>query len=125
MWWACSGADEKKANASKDEQYIVMVQRSKEIADSSTAHDIEKDLKRTFPDLMKAESQYDINDSLRKVLLAFAVRNSTIGYCQSMNYICGLLLFHMDEERAFWVLAALIEGILISDCNNYLYLYVN
>ena len=87
-----------------------MVQRSKELEHSQISHDIEKDLKRTFPDIMKINTKYDIHDSLRRVLLAFAVRNNNIGYCQSMNYICGLLLFHMDEEHSFWVLSALIEG---------------
>jgi hypothetical protein len=110
VWWACSGAEDKQAAASSDQQFIVMVQRSKELDHSQVAHDIEKDLKRTFPDLMKENTKYYINDSLRRVLLAYAIRNSTIGYCQSMNYICALLLFHLEEERAFWVLAALIEG---------------
>ena len=109
VWWACSGAEDKRAEASSDQQFAVMVQRSNEL-DHSVTHDIEKDLKRTFPELMKENTKYYINDSLRKVLLAYAVRNSAIGYCQSMNYICALLLFHLEEERAFWVLAALIEG---------------
>jgi len=112
VWWACSGAEDKKNSSHSDRQYLVMVQRSKELEHSQISHDIDKDLKRTFPDIMKSNTKYDIHDSLRRVLLAFAVRNNSIGYCQSMNYICGLLLFHMDEEHSFWVLSALIEDIL-------------
>ena len=35
----------------------------------------------------------------------------TVGYCQSMNYITGMLLLVLDkcEEDAFWVLVALID----------------
>ncbi len=51
-------------------------------------------------------------NSLRKVLRAYALRNEKVGYCQSMNFICALLLFHLSEERAFWVMAAVIEDIL-------------
>lgn len=53
--------------------------------------------------------------SLRKVLRAYALRNPKVGYCQSMNFLCAMLLFHMNEERAFWVFAALLEDILPSD----------
>jgi hypothetical protein len=49
--------------------------------------------------------------SLRNVLVAYAMRNKEVGYCQSMNFIAALLLLHMSEERAFWVLAVMIEDI--------------
>jgi hypothetical protein len=97
-------------NASADESFSSMVQRSHLLATSQIAQDIEKDLGRTYPDIIKTNQPCELTNSLRKVLLAYATRNQRIGYCQSMNYICGLLLFHMNEERSFWVLAALIEG---------------
>ena len=53
--------------------------------------------------------------ALRRVLLAYALRNPAIGYCQSMNFITALLLYHLTEENAFWVLASLLEDILPSD----------
>eukprot|EP01036_Dinobryon_divergens_P025078 gene25078-33591_t len=54
--------------------------------------------------------------ALKRVLLAYAVHNRRVGYCQSMNYICALLLFHVrDEERVFWILATIVEDI----CSNY------
>ena len=45
--------------------------------------------------------------SLRRVLIALARRNSSVGYVQSMNFIAALLLLVSggDEERAFWILA--------------------
>ena len=50
--------------------------------------------------------------SLRRVLIAFAVYAPSIGYCQSLNYISGMLLLHMGEEDAFWMLVTIIFDIL-------------
>ena len=49
---------------------------------------------------------------LRCVLLAYSERNSTLGYCQSMNFICAILLLHMECDDVFWCLAAIVEDIL-------------
>ncbi|KAK1574540.1 TBC domain-containing protein [Colletotrichum navitas] len=89
---------------------------------------IERDLHRTFPDNVKfkpanmaskpnteptreGESTQDEKDepeiisSLRRVLHAFSIYNPRIGYCQSLNFLAGLLLLFMDsEEKAFWLL---------------------
>ncbi|KAI9699552.1 MAG: hypothetical protein M1820_007183 [Bogoriella megaspora] len=47
--------------------------------------------------------------SLRRVLQAFAVHNPLIGYCQSLNFLSGLLLLllHGDEEKTFHMLCIL------------------
>lgn len=43
--------------------------------------------------------------SLRRVLYAFALYNPRIGYCQSLNFLAGLLLLFVEsEEHAFWLL---------------------
>lgn len=50
-------------------------------------------------------SEPEIIASLRRVLSAFAVFNPHIGYCQSLNFLGGmLLLFVESEEQAFWLL---------------------
>ena len=49
---------------------------------------------------------------LREVLVAYSVRNSSVGYCQSMNFIAALLLLFVDAEPAFWMLANLVERLL-------------
>ena len=51
-------------------------------------------------------------EPLRRVLLAFAVKNPQIGYCQSMNFIVATLLEFCDEESAFWILCSLVEDML-------------
>ncbi|KXJ91675.1 rab-GTPase-TBC domain-containing protein [Microdochium bolleyi] len=87
---------------------------------------IERDLHRTFPDNIKfrsnqaaqssaqensangppgADEETPMISSLRRVLLAFAIYNPRIGYCQSLNFLAGLLLLFVgSEEQAFWLL---------------------
>lgn len=93
---------------------------------------IERDLHRTFPDNIKfrsTKSSPNVDDprksrqsvknlqnngrrpetamvsSLRRVLHAFAIYNPRIGYCQSLNFLAGLLLLFVEsEEYAFWLL---------------------
>lgn len=88
---------------------------------------IERDLNRTFPDniyfndLITNNPVGDSTDkttethlikSLRRVLVAFAHYQPQIGYCQSLNFLAGLLLLFMEEERAFWLLVILTERII-------------
>lgn len=85
---------------------------------------IERDLNRTFPDNIKfkpdppatapdekrnsrqtlAEPETPMLQALRRVLQAFSIHNPKIGYCQSLNFLAGLLLLFMDEEKSFWML---------------------
>ncbi|KAH6678783.1 GTPase-activating protein gyp3 [Plectosphaerella plurivora] len=90
---------------------------------------IERDLHRTFPDNYRFRPGNEANtepdrwggsdgsaspdasgepamiSSLRRVLRAFAIYNPRIGYCQSLNFLAGLLLLFLEtEEQAFWLL---------------------
>ncbi|RNA05526.1 TBC1 domain family member 10B [Brachionus plicatilis] len=65
--------------------------------------DIKKDLHRQFPSheiFMKREGR----QMLFNVLKAYAVHNKEVGYCQAQGPIAALLLMHMPEEDAFWML---------------------
>jgi hypothetical protein len=80
---------------------------------------IERDLHRTFPDNIHFKPESDIQPtepietpilcSLRRVLQAFAIHAPKIGYCQSLNFLAGLLLLLLRdstnaEEQAFVLL---------------------
>ncbi|TVY37362.1 GTPase-activating protein, partial [Lachnellula subtilissima] len=79
---------------------------------------IERDLNRTFPDNIRfkpdtppgrdfqaaPEVETPMLQALRRVLQAFSIFNPKIGYCQSLNFLAGLLLLFMEEEKAFWML---------------------
>ncbi|KAH7307647.1 hypothetical protein KP509_22G070600 [Ceratopteris richardii] len=77
-----------------------------------------QDLARTFPAHPWLDTPMG-HASLRRVLVAYSFRDSQVGYCQGMNYVAGLLLLVMkNEEAAFWMLAVLLENILVKDCYN-------
>jgi hypothetical protein len=97
---------------------------------------IERDLHRTFPDNIHykpplpldqrpgGDGNYSnshwqhegpetpIIQSLRRVLYAFSVHNPKIGYTQSLNFIAGLLLLFLPEEKAFWLLHIITSNYL-------------
>ncbi|KAI9890787.1 MAG: hypothetical protein M1814_003571 [Vezdaea aestivalis] len=95
---------------------------------NSIDHDaIERDLHRTFPDNshFKPESaSADVTPpdtpilcSLRRVLQAFALHAPKIGYCQSLNFLAGLMLLMLRgdsaaEEKAFVLLHILTSTLL-------------
>ena len=91
-------------------QYRSLVLRSKAELPPSDQEAIERDLHRTFPDNIhfKPDSpttkEQALLTSLRRVLRAFAIHCPRIGYCQSLNFIAGLLLLFLPEEKTFWML---------------------
>lgn len=116
VWWAMSGGHQKATEAGDDKSYAAMLSqsKSKDIIGSALERQVDIDLPRTFPFVLESLGPKHFKaflHSLRNVLLAYAMRNREVGYCQSMNFIAALLLLHMPEERAFWVLAVIIEEI--------------
>ena len=74
------------------------------------------DLPRTFPSHPWLDTP-EGHESLRRVLVGYSFRDSQVGYCQGLNYVVALLLLVMKtEEDAFWMLAVLLENVLVSDC---------
>ncbi|CAM6094880.1 unnamed protein product [Calypogeia fissa] len=68
---------------------------------------IEKDLPRTFPGHPALDE--DGRNALRRLLTAYARHNPSVGYCQAMNFLAGLLFLLMPEENAFWTLTGIID----------------
>lgn len=90
---------------------------------SDTPHQIEIDLSRTFPNHPLFSSPVGETPAglllpgiaaLRHVLVAYSLRDSRVGYCQSMNYIAGMLLVLLDGdvEGAFWSLCGIVENVV-------------
>lgn len=95
--------------------YTSLVSRSEGELSSNDIESIERDLHRTFPDNIhfksdlrssgsSAPDELPLLSSLRRVLRAYALHNPRIGYCQSLNFLAGLLLLFLSEEKAFWML---------------------
>ena len=75
-------------------------------------HQIDLDLKRTFPSEKECMTEHFLQ-KMKNILLCYSTRNTTVGYCQGMNFLVAMLLLIMeDEEKVFWLFVQIIEQIL-------------
>lgn len=115
-WYYYSGAHEYKAGHPNLYQSLITRSSTSDLSDTDNGL-IERDLHRTFPDNVRfkdpslsisppttSNNETPLLLSLRRVLCAFAIHCPKIGYCQSLNFIAGLLLLFLPEEQAFWML---------------------
>jgi hypothetical protein len=56
--------------------------------------DIDRDVDRTFPSNLAFMST--CRGELRRVLVALSFKFPHIGYCQGMNFVCGMLLLLLE-----------------------------
>ncbi|KAL8264490.1 hypothetical protein R6Q59_022620 [Mikania micrantha] len=114
VWFALSGAAKKKSTV-PDSYYDDLTMAVQDKITPATKQ-IDHDLPRTFPghpwlDTPKGHA------AVRRVLVGYSFRDSDVGYCQGLNYVAALLLLVMKtEEEAFWMLAVLLEDVLVNDC---------
>eukprot|EP00013_Stygamoeba_regulata_P029875 CAMPEP_0177658046 /NCGR_PEP_ID=MMETSP0447-20121125/16579_1 /TAXON_ID=0 /ORGANISM="Stygamoeba regulata, Strain BSH-02190019" /LENGTH=767 /DNA_ID=CAMNT_0019162581 /DNA_START=66 /DNA_END=2372 /DNA_ORIENTATION=- len=106
LWSHLSGATALRS-AQGPQYYAELVAQSHTLP-HAVVHQIDLDLERTFP--LHAEFNERGLPILRRVLLAYAVADRVIGYCQSLNFVCGFLLLMVDydEEEAFFLLSSLL-----------------
>lgn len=108
LWRILSGAEHLRSRYSR-EYYEELV----DIANVyGTPHDAEirKDVPRTMPKHILFQCQSGL-DSLTQLLSAYCLRNpESVGYCQSLNYLAGVLLTQLKDEDAFWVFSSMIEN---------------
>ncbi|GMM35821.1 Rab GTPase-activating protein [Saccharomycopsis crataegensis] len=113
-WYFARGYEKLESNPGLYDKIIDNISGIK----THDAEIIERDLNRTFPDNMyfrsadQSKEETPLIQSLRRVLVAFAIYQPQIGYCQSLNFLAGLLLIFLDEERAFWMLVIITSRLL-------------
>jgi hypothetical protein len=125
-FWYAGGFDHLNQNPG---HYGHLVQQAMTSPSNDDKEHIERDLHRTFPDNIHfkpecagqpgdqgassgssnlkndaATYETEMIRSLRRVLYAFSLHNPKVGYTQSLNFITGLLLLFLPEEKAFWML---------------------
>ncbi|KAK6918774.1 Rab-GTPase-TBC domain [Dillenia turbinata] len=114
VWFALSGAAKKRSTV--PESYYNDLTVAVEGKVTSATKQIDHDLPRTFPGHPWLDTP-DGHAALRRVLVNYSFRDSDVGYCQGLNYVAALLLLVMKtEEEAFWMLAVLLENVLVNDC---------
>ncbi|OIW04287.1 hypothetical protein TanjilG_00847 [Lupinus angustifolius] len=114
IWFSLSGAAKKKSTV--PDSYYDDLTKAVEGKVTPATRQIDHDLPRTFPGHPWLDTP-EGHASLRRVLVVYSFRDSDVGYCQGLNYVAALLLLVMKtEEDAFWMLAVLLENVLVSDC---------
>lgn len=114
IWFSLSGAAKKKANV--PESYYSDLTKATEGQVTPATKQIDHDLPRTFPGHPWLDTE-EGHAALRRVLVGYSFRDCHVGYCQGLNYVAALLLLVMKtEEDAFWMLAVLLEDVLVNDC---------
>jgi len=109
IWFVISGGYD-KMRSSRPGYYAELQLYSTQ--SSKTTVQIDKDIARTFPNHQFFQNSTGRN-GLKRLLVSYALRNPQLGYCQSMNFIAGLvLLVTGDEEQSFWIFTALVEDCL-------------
>ncbi len=89
-----SGA--KKEIKNNPHYYQTLLEFSK-CVQSLNEHQIDVDLKRTFPDEIFFQDPKNLQ-KLKNILICYSLRNSSIGYCQGFNFIVARLLQIFDDE---------------------------
>eukprot|EP00039_Didymoeca_costata_P021147 m.343565 g.343565 ORF g.343565 m.343565 type:complete len:403 (+) comp23011_c0_seq1:294-1502(+) len=106
VWMSLSGAGKKMQAKPGFYEKLVEAGQSLHYMDQ-----ISLDLPRTFPDNIHFRPEgCERQKQLGRVLLAYAVFNPNIGYCQGMNYVAGMLLLVLNgnEEQTFWLFDGMI-----------------
>lgn len=78
---------------------------------SKDVRQIDLDVNRTYRNHIMFRERYNTKQQmLFRVLVAYSVYNTEVGYCQGMSQIAALLLMYMDEEDAFWSISSLMSN---------------
>ncbi|KAF2280201.1 uncharacterized protein EI97DRAFT_429958 [Westerdykella ornata] len=123
MWWFYANG-QKKLDQMRGVYKSLVARVDQGELNKDDREAIERDLDRTFPDNIHfrpdptdehpdgfEEDEPHIVRDLRQVLQCFALNNPGIGYCQSLNFIAGLLLLFMkqDVEKVFILLTIITQ----------------
>ncbi|KAK6537719.1 hypothetical protein TWF694_011887 [Orbilia ellipsospora] len=108
VWMSISGARDSVLEATYDRL---------QGESSPYEHLIGKDLDRTFPGVdIFSTAGGEGQRMLGRVLRAFSIYDTQIGYCQGLGFLVGPLLMHMGEREAFCVLVRLMENYELRSC---------
>ena len=102
-WWGRLAGIAEKKKALDEVPYGYMLSEFGG-QESIATLEISRDVGRSLPE-HDYYSKGDGCEVLESILCAYSWRNSSIGYCQSMNLISALLLVYMSEEDTYLMLS--------------------
>ena len=111
VWYVISGAEGLERSAGQGYYQTVLDNHYNGTEVSTSVEEIERDVHRTYPEHPYLQTEEGLS-CLGRVLLAFSIHNTEVGYCQSLNFLVGFLLIVFEqeqEEKVFWALVATIE----------------
>lgn len=111
VWYVISGAEELERAAGPRYYQSVLDNHYSGGEVSTSVEEIERDVHRTYPEHPYLQTEEGLG-CLRRVLLAFSIHNTEVGYCQSLNFLVGFLMIVFEQEReekVFWALVATIQ----------------
>ena len=108
-WWYFAKGDEAlNNNIGVYDELVARFKKIMKLEDKEARYPdlevIERDLNRTFPDNIhfqkdaSGSEEKTLVPSLRRVLFAYSLYNPQVGYCQSMNFLAGLLLLFLPRR---------------------------
>uniref|UniRef100_A0A182NFU7 Rab-GAP TBC domain-containing protein n=1 Tax=Anopheles dirus TaxID=7168 RepID=A0A182NFU7_9DIPT len=81
-------------------------------AHSPDIRQIDFDVNRQFRNHVFFRERYSVKQqSLFRVLAAYSMYNTEVGYCQGMSTVAAVLLMYFDEEDTFWALDVLMTNV--------------
>jgi len=106
-WFEVSGAA--KLRSQNPRVYNDLITHTKFADRTAVEAEIKKDVCRTNrqEDLWTKENKAEKQESLLRVLKAYASFFPQVGYCQGMGCVCAMLLNELGEEYTFWTMVAL------------------
>ncbi|CAK4080308.1 unnamed protein product [Aphanomyces euteiches] len=104
LWMLLSGAStDMRVNKGHFAQIV-----SSSSVNVESIRQIDADVPRTVPEFDPDWSP-EMQAKLRRVLVAYAAHNPSLGYCQGLNYVVARLLqFIESEEECFWLLTRMV-----------------
>ncbi|KAL0480459.1 hypothetical protein AKO1_011005 [Acrasis kona] len=118
VWMEIRGVDKKMK---ENEGYYDSILDVHKNTPCVSAEQIQLDLHRTFPQhplFFENPVPTSGRSQMQRILTAYSWRNPHVSYCQSLNYIVGILLLHYSEEQSFWMLVSILEELLPANFYN-------
>jgi len=103
------GGDKKKKSAFGNSDGSLDIYDVEEVDEISRKSSQNSSSRGGLPGSEQALGLGEGQDALRRVLRAYSMYDTDVGYCQGMNFISAMFLTFLSEEEAFWLLVVVMN----------------